>query len=133
MGIVEIIKKLAQKLSNTLHVAFGDKQTSSLTWKERSAAKKHGWGACHALSLVFEGLSLGIFQEFSDLAAACSEAFGLLVLCLFNHRSLNEKIVLAAMAAICHLPSQLLSQNKYQSEDVGEALALSILFLQYSR
>ena len=89
-------------------------------------------GVHYPLDTVF-GLSFGIFQEFSDLAAACSEAIGHLVLCLYNHTSLNEKIVLAAMAAICHLPSQLLSQNIYQSEHVGEALAISILFLQYSR
>jgi hypothetical protein len=131
--LVQVIKLLTLKLSNTLHVTLKE-QTSTLTWKERSAAKKHGWGCCHSLGLVFEGLSAGIFKEKCNvLVSACSEAIHYLIQCPKNHANLNEKVVVTSMAAICNLPSDLLTLNDYQKMGyIGEALIASVLILQKS-
>ena len=128
--LVQVIKLLTLKLSNTLHVTLKE-QKSTLTWKERSAAKKHGWGCCHSLGLVFEGLSAGIFKEKCNvLVSACSEAIYYLIQCPKNHANLNEKVVVTSMAAICYLPSDLLTLNDYQKMGyVGEALIASVLIL----
>jgi len=128
--LVQVIKSLTLKLSNTLHVTL-KQQTFALTWKERSAAKKHGWGACHSLGLVFEGLSAGIFEEKCNvLVSSCSEAIRYLIQCSKYHTNLNEKVVLASMAAICQLSNDLLTLNDYQTGYIGDALIASILILQ---
>jgi hypothetical protein len=87
--LVETIDFLTQKLWNTLHVALNEEQKTAMTWKERSAAKKHGWGACHSLGLVFEGLWDRMFEESTMLASACSKAVQCLVLCPCYHTALN--------------------------------------------
>jgi len=128
--LVETIESLTTKLWKTLHVALNEEQKAVMTWKERSAAKKHGWGACHSLGLVFEGLLVSLFDDSNELATACSEALRCLVCCPCHHDILNEKIVLAAMAAICHLPSDFLSNIESQEAVLGNALKTSILILE---
>ena len=128
--LVETIEALTSKLWKTLHVALNEEQKAGMTWKERSAAKKHGWGACHSLGLVFEGLWLSLFEDSMELAMACSKAVQCLVRCPCHHAVLNEKVVLAAMAAICQLPSEFLSQNEAHESVLGNALKTSILFLE---
>ena len=128
--LVETVESLTSKLWNTLHVALNEEQKASMTWKERSAAKKHGWGACHSLGLVFEGLWLEIFEDSNELASACLKAAQCLVHCPCHHFVLNEKVVLAAMAAVCHLPSQFFIKKESQEIILGDALTISILILE---
>jgi len=130
--LVEVIESLTLKLWNTLHVALNEKQKAAMTWKERSAAKKHGWGACYSLGLVFERLCLGIFEDYDGLVLACSKATLCLVRCACHHSVLNEKVVLATMAAICHLPSHFFFKNESQDTLLGDALTTSILILEMS-
>jgi hypothetical protein len=113
-----------------LHVALNEEQKADMTWKERSAAKKHGWGACHSLGLVFEGLSVQIFEECKELVSACSKAVQCLVHCPCHYTALNEKVVLAAMAAMCHLPSNFLTVRDSQEMILGNALKASILIFE---
>jgi hypothetical protein len=128
--LVETIESLTGKLWNTLHVALNEEQKADMTWKERSAAKKHGWGACHSLGLVFEGLSVRIFEECKELVSACSKAVQCLVHCPCHYTALNEKVVLAAMAAMCHLPSNFLTVRDSQEMILGNALKASILIFE---
>ena len=128
--LVETIQSLTGKLWNTLHVALNEEQKADMTWKERSAAKKHGWGACHSLGLVFEGLSVRIFEECKELVSACSKAVHCLIHCPCHYTALNEKVVLAAMSAICHLPSNFLTLRDSQEMDLGDALKTSILIFE---
>tara|TARA_B110001450_G_scaffold197391_1_gene186000 strand:- start:84 stop:788 length:705 start_codon:yes stop_codon:yes gene_type:complete len=115
------------KLGNALRSALREKALK-LTWKERSAAKKHGWGACYSLGLVFEGLSVEMFtNKYNDLVLSCSEAIRYLVLCSKNYRNLNEKIVLASMIALCKLSNNLLTLNDYDGGYTGDALISCIL------
>lgn len=128
--LVETIEALTSKLWKTLHVALNEEQKAGMTWKERSAAKKHGWGACHSLGLVFEGLWLSLFEDSNELAMACSKAVQCLVRCPCHHDVLNEKVVLAAMAAICQLPIEFLIQNDAHESVLGNTLKTSILILE---
>ena len=127
--LVETIDSLTSKLWNTLHVALNEEQKSLMTWKERSVAKKHGWGACYSLGLVFEGLWLEAFEDSNDLVMACSRAARCLIRCPCHHSVLNEKVVLAAMAAICHLPSHFFIKDQSQEVILGDVLTTSILIL----
>ncbi len=128
--LAETIQSLTSKLWKTLYVALNEEQKAAMTWKERSVAKKHGWGACHSLGLVFEGLWLSLFEDSNELATACLEAVRCLLRCPCHHDILNEKVVLAAMAAICHLPSRFLSNIESQEAVLGNALKTSILILE---
>ena len=123
----KIVESLTLKLGNALRSALREKALK-LTWKERSAAKKHGWGACYSLGLVFEGLSVEMFtNKYNDLVLSCSEAIRYLVLCSKNYKNLNEKIVLASMIALCKLSNNLLTLNDYDGGYTGDALISCIL------
>ena len=126
----ESIECLTRKLKNTLDVALNEDKKTAMTWKERSAAKKHGWGACHSLGLVFEGLRFLTFEDNSELFSVCSKAAHLLLLCPCHYTALNEKVVLAAMAATCHLPLELLSQDNSEKIFLGNVLKISILIFE---
>eukprot|EP00536_Pseudo-nitzschia_multiseries_P001129 jgi/Psemu1/2597/gm1.2597_g len=128
--LVEVMESLTLKLSKTLHVACNEDQKATMTWKERSAAKKHGWGACHSLGLVFEGLSVEIVKECNALESASSKAVRCLVRCVCKHAALNEKVVLASMAAFRQVQSQLLARI---DSNLSDALATSLWLLEGSR
>jgi len=64
------------------------------------------------------------------LVSSCSEAIRYLIQCSKYHTNLNEKVVLASMAAICQLSNDLLTLNDYQTGYIGDALIASILILQ---
>ena len=67
------------------------------------------------------------------MVSACSEAVYYLIQCPKNHANLNEKVVVTSMAAICYLPSDLLTLNDHQKMGyIGEALIASVLILQKS-
>lgn len=117
-----IVDDLSCKLSNTLEsLSNGKKET--LTWKQRSAAKKHGWGACHSLACIFKGLSV---LDNSVLSSSCSEGVRQLILCMEKFYFLNEKITLSAMAALCDLDTQHLAELTGKSGILGEAVATCI-------
>eukprot|EP00980_Cylindrotheca_fusiformis_P030976 scaffold25694_cov127-Cylindrotheca_fusiformis.AAC.7 len=117
-----IVDGLSLKLSNTLESLSGEKK-ATLTWKERSAAKKHGWGACHSLGCIFKSLS-GLDDPF--FAACCSQAVSQLILCIEKFYSLNEKIALSAIGALCEVNTQNLAELSAKSGMLGEAIATCI-------
>jgi hypothetical protein len=123
-----VVISLADKLSNTLDVALDEDKKSALTWKQRSAAKKHGWGACHSLATVFQGFSGGAVAQEGSVVTSCCEAFQRLILCQKHFRSLNEKVVVAAMTAISELPTEIIIQFGGKG-CLGDAITNSLLIL----
>jgi hypothetical protein len=102
MGCTTILNKvldsLAWSVQQTIHLARKEIQ-SKLSWKERSAVKKLGWGACHALSLILSTL------ECSELDERCLESTQQCLLtlmdCASNLDCVHEKVALVAMSARC--------------------------------
>lgn len=121
-----MVCSFADKISIALDVALNTTSKSSLTWKQRSAAKKHGWGACHSLGLVFQACTVEITQIEPDLASSCREALKQLVLCCAHREKINEKVVVGAMAAIRSIPRPVLVEASRESGLVGDALASSV-------
>jgi hypothetical protein len=126
-----MIDSFTDRISAALDVACGlnAKSNSSLTWKQRSAAKKHGWGACHSLGLVLHAVPVEIVRTDRFLDSSCSNALKHLVLCCTHRGDLNEKVVIGAMAAIRNTPGPVLAEAGRESGLVGDALASSIRLL----
>jgi prophage maintenance system killer protein len=127
--LVPIIHVLASKIYSALAVVLNWEAKASLTWKQRSSAKKHGWGACHALRIIFQGISEDYLEAQTSLRKAISCAFKYLVLCQEYFNTLNQKVVGAAIMAISCLPVQLLETIGAETELVGVSLANAILML----
>lgn len=81
-------------LSEKLRHVMGGSTSSGLTWKERSSAKKHGWGSCHSLGLVLD-CAIAIYNQDAS-RAACA----VLSNCINHKPALSDKIVIAAIAAL---------------------------------
>jgi hypothetical protein len=128
--IQQIIDALAKKGSVALAVAMNGGEKTTLTWKQRSAAKKHGWGAYYSLGLVFEEISVADVNE-SIISSICTAAQHLL-LCQQHYESLHEKVFLAAESAICAIPSRLFVQIGVRTGCVGKALSNAIVILHQS-
>lgn len=91
-----------------------------MSWKERSAAKKHGWGACHALGrilgCIFE------WQEGSHLQYAALRALSYLIRCLQYDTVPSQKVIIAAMAALRSVKPLHLVNVAGKSGLVGQAM-----------
>lgn len=120
--MARIIEGLSGKLCKALNLV-SDNAKGSLTWRQRSTAKKHCWGASHSLSCIFKGL---VLPDHYALTASCSEGVRLLIVCVDKFYSLNEKIALASMSAICGLDKQQLAELAGKSGILGEALGTCI-------
>jgi hypothetical protein len=113
-----VVESLSGKVANALMVASTGKNT--LSWKERSVSKKHGWGACNSLGLLLQ--SSEARKEAN--AEACLAALHALVECVERFWSLNEKIAVGAMSALGALEPTLLSEVAGRSGLIGSALAI---------
>lgn len=126
--LVDVFMALAEKLADTLAVSVASTKTSSFTWKQRSAAKKHGWGACYSLGQVFQGYPESKHSE--AILESTSLAARHLVDCILYRARLNEKVPLAAMAAISQLDQHVLTKINGTTGLIGDALAESIVLFQ---
>lgn len=109
--LTRIIEAVTSKLSRTLALG-SEAERSIMSWKQRSAAKKHGWGACNALGCIFASMGP---EETGDevwdsrpLLDATVQSLGELVRCIDHISVLPEKVVVSAMIAIRSIPSELL-------------------------
>ncbi len=108
-------------------MALVSKEQPAITsWKERSAAKKHGWGACFSLGRVLASIT---HLEQSDLDRTLFQAVEQLVHCVQHTSFLSEKVVLAAMGSLRALKPIKLVIVTRKSGLVGEALVYCSLLL----
>jgi hypothetical protein len=128
----QVVACLNEKLSFALTVALNEDVKAKLTWKQRSRAKKHGWGACHSLGQIFQALPNQGAEE-ASIAAECSYAFQNLVICLGNYDIVNVKMIMAAMEAICNFPPDWMIYLAPNKGIVGTALTNAILLLFMSK
>lgn len=84
------------------------------TWKERSSAKKHGWGACHSLGVLLSHYKKKkkkkrlANQDGIETDAVSQRAVSCLVACLEHGLELNEKVLLSALQALIGTPASTL-------------------------
>lgn len=119
--IVQVIDSLSQRVDRTLAAASTDKQRE-MSWRERSAAKKHGWGACYSLGRVFAGMASwpdSLMDQQSLLHAVRN-----LVRCTQREQTLllSEKVVLAAMTSLRVMKPCQLDAISGKHGVVGEAI-----------
>lgn len=120
-----IVDDLSGKISNTLD-SLSDGKKGSLTWKQRSAAKKHGWGACHSLGCIFKGITM---LDNTHLVVSCTQGVSQTIFCIQRFHASHEKIALSAMAAICDLSMQHLAELGGNSGILGDAITTCINLL----
>ena len=118
-----VVESLSGKIANALVAASTGKNT--LSWKERSVSKKHGWGACNSLGLLLQSSEA---REGAN-AEACLAALQVLVECVQQFWSLNEKIAIGAMSALRALELTVLSEVSGRSGLIGSALAICAVHL----
>jgi hypothetical protein len=123
-----ILDSLSQKVSRTFALA-SNAERGGLSWKQRSVAKKHGWGACHSLSQLFQAFSV---LEDQSLITSCSGAVRQLIACVEKLSLLSEKVAVSAMAALRDLKPLQLAAVTGKSGMVGEALASCSVRLYYA-
>lgn len=124
--LVSAIQGLSFRVGRTLALASPEQQ-AQMSWKERSAAKKHGWGACYSLGRILG--SIHDCNEGSDLEESVSNAVKQLVQCLTQSALLSEKVVLAAMVALRAIKPLVLVGVTGKSGLIGETLVVCCLVL----
>ena len=107
--------------------AIDDSFKKNRSWKERSNAKKHAWGACHALALLLDGPD-AIHETTIHVSR---ESLRLAILCL--NSSETEKIPLAATNTIRHIPTTNLKVLAHRNGLVGHAMAKCLVTLSLAR
>lgn len=94
------------------------------TWKQRSVIRKHAWGACNSLAIV---LACGDVPTADDNISTSQRAVQAMVQCIQHIGSINEKVVLAAVAALGSLSVPTWSQVSVGTGIVGMALSACLL------
>jgi hypothetical protein len=118
-----VVESLSTKVERALMAVAFTKlaRKNTLSWKERSVAKRHGWGACNSLSLLFKCSEM--IREDGRMKSCCLTAFRLLTECIEKCWLLNEKVTLSAMIAIRALSTSSLTQVAGRSGLIGQACA----------
>ena len=102
---------------------MGGSASSGLTWKERSSAKKHGWGSCHSLGLVLD-CDIAI-QNLDESREACA----VLSNCMKHHAALSDKVVIAAIAALKQIQPARFEVLSHRTGLIGLAISSCLAFM----
>jgi hypothetical protein len=116
--VVNILNALSFCIARTVAVAYHEDR-AAMTWKERSSAKKHGWGACHSLGRIFHAVA----HDDPAMNDALRRGVEQLSQCILRANALSEKVVLASMAALRELKPTWLDHIVGKSWMLGDALA----------
>jgi hypothetical protein len=90
---------------------------SERSWKERTAIKKHGWGASNSLATIFSDIVID-----DAVLEACQDAVAALVECLETLRVIHEKVAISSIAALRSVQPCSLSRISGKSALVGRAV-----------
>jgi hypothetical protein len=104
-----------------------------LTWKQRSKAKKQGWGACNALAVLFEN-HFATSSGYEDMTWSIYEtAVSSLMDCIANLTRLHEKVAMSAVAALVKLDRSSFATLVASTDKVGMSLVSCADFLFQDR
>lgn len=118
--VEKTISSLMEILNRTILLTTNGPNGLALTWKQRSTAKKHCWGACNSLGCIFRGLHS---LENPLLVVACTEGVRRIIDCVEKYYTMNQKIASSAMSALCEVDSQILAELTGKSGILGETMA----------
>jgi hypothetical protein len=121
----ETIKILTNKLDLALDVLTG--KVTNLSWKQRSFAKKHSWGACHTLGALLQHASSTDGQSNELFLPAIFQ----MIRCLRLAYELNEKIIAAAAAALKLTPIDIWRKFSSESTIVADGLAACLMIVYH--
>ena len=99
---IELCGKAAIELGRKIELAIND-VTDTLTqrsWRQRSYAKKHAWGACQALSSI---LRCNVVNE-DVIQKEVKSALQSMIKCIQNSQLINEKIAFGAVSTLLVVP-----------------------------
>ena len=122
-----VLSVLESKVAMTLALASDSRLNQ--TWKQRSIAKKHGWGASNSLALI---LDCEDAIQTANLKIAKKSLLSL-IQCIRHSGALNEKVSSSATAAIRKIPEDRLSQISDGSGMIGMAFLPCLLQLYQVR
>lgn len=102
------VERVLQALSLRIHEAFvlSHGESSCLSWKQRSAAKKLGWGACNALATICSASTPSLVYMAPTFPICVERLF----LCLGEMQTMNDKIVAASLTAILSINPDVLGK-----------------------
>eukprot|EP00977_Amphora_coffeiformis_P006408 scaffold1362_cov163-Amphora_coffeaeformis.AAC.11 len=100
----KVLQSLSWRIQQALSLSCGE--LSSLSWKQRSAAKKLGWGACNALATIFSNAASSLVHKSPTFENCVQKLF----LCLADIKTTNDKIVTAAIAALSRIDPDALGR-----------------------
>jgi hypothetical protein len=110
-----VMKSLSTRILLCISLARGGK--SERSWKERTAIKKHGWGASNSLATIFSDIVID-----DAVLEACQDAVAALVECLEALQVVHEKVALSSMVALRSVQPRSLSRLSGKSALVGRAV-----------
>jgi len=106
------------------HSIPGNFRNKSANWKQRQATKKHSWGACNSLAMLFK---LDFVRE--NLHTERQSAITVLIQCIEHLQDMNEKIVCAASAALRVLDSKEICEGLHGTDSWSNALLVCMSFV----
>jgi len=95
---IQLCGNVALALAKKIQVALQDATDSSFqrSWKHRSHAKRHAWGACYALSSLLSTSCARMKENVQGIAAALHQ----LIRCVELAHIINEKIATSAVITL---------------------------------
>ena len=112
-----IIRKLANKIELALNDVLNTTRVLQRSWKKRSHAKKHAWGACTSLMPFLSSIIAKENINHQDVKIVIHQ----LICCIQRGYLLNEKISLGALSTLQKIP-----QNMWPDGMIGLCLAVCL-------
>lgn len=112
---VQSVLQALQQLVNMSRLLLDPQQRATRTWKQRQAARKHGWGACNTLALLWKD---GV-ADCNEYQGECQRCVQALIECL-GSKGLNSKVVICASAALRSIEPMTLA--RLATGDLGSGL-----------
>ena len=101
-----VAKNLAGKIELALSDVFHS-SSQQRSWKQRSHAKKHAWGACHSLAYILDSKDAREEKIREDIQSALHQ----MIQCVALAHEVNEKIALGAVSTLQGISKELWSED----------------------
>ena len=112
---------LTKKLDLALDIAEG--KAIDMSWKQRSFAKKHAWGACHTLGILLHNATSGNVSNRKLFLLPISQ----MIHCIQISERLNEKVTAAAAAALKQIPMDVWTEFSGMTTIISDGLVACLV------
>lgn len=94
-----------------------------MSWKQRSFAKKHAWGACHTLGILLHNATSGNESNRKLFILPISQ----MIHCIQISERLNEKVTAAAAAALKQIPMDIWTEFSGMTTIISDGLVACLV------